>query len=251
MKMLASDFDGTLFFKDQGIKKEDIKKIKEFQAKGHLFGMSTGRDYQGIIKITDEYGIHLDFLVLASGSKLYDNKHQLIMNKPLDKKIITDIFKATQLPQEYMLFGEKQIYLIHPKQYVNSGKEVKDPSEIDEDNYAFLAIHFNEGEEKQAQATTDFINTHFKNQVVAYRNTINVDITRSGCSKGLGVLKMAEYLNISKEDIYVIGDSMNDIPMFDITNQAYSFYNIEEELKPHVNYFINSVAECIDHILNE
>ena len=62
---------------------------------------------------------------------------------------------------------------------------------------------------------------------------------------------MAEYLNIPKEDIYVIGDSMNDIPMFDITNQAYSFYNIEEELKPHVNYFINSVAECIDHILNE
>lgn len=49
MKILASDFDNTLFFRDfrndgEGyIKKTDIEKIEDFQGKGNFFGLCTGR----------------------------------------------------------------------------------------------------------------------------------------------------------------------------------------------------------------
>ena len=50
MKGIASDFDGTLYFGDieGGYKKEDLMRIKEFQDKGHCFGICTGRPLVGI-----------------------------------------------------------------------------------------------------------------------------------------------------------------------------------------------------------
>lgn len=45
MKVLASDFDGTLFFKGK-FKEEDLKQIRAFQAQGHQFGLCTGRRWR-------------------------------------------------------------------------------------------------------------------------------------------------------------------------------------------------------------
>lgn len=42
MKVLASDYDGTLLFNEQ-FKEGDLKKIKEFQKVGNLFGLCSGR----------------------------------------------------------------------------------------------------------------------------------------------------------------------------------------------------------------
>lgn len=38
MKVLASDYDGTLLFNEK-FKEGDLKKIKEFQKVGNLFGL--------------------------------------------------------------------------------------------------------------------------------------------------------------------------------------------------------------------
>lgn len=48
MKILASDFDNTLYFHNS-MKENDLKAIKKFQEKGNLFGICTGREINGII----------------------------------------------------------------------------------------------------------------------------------------------------------------------------------------------------------
>ena len=40
MKVLISDFDGTLYF-ENGIKKQDLEALEEFRSKGNLFGICT------------------------------------------------------------------------------------------------------------------------------------------------------------------------------------------------------------------
>lgn len=249
MKLLASDFDGTLAFKNK-IKESDIKKIQDFQKAGHLFGLATGRNLKGILNITQPYGLHFDFLVLASGSKIIDEKGHVFFNKPLSKEIVQKIYLATQYSQEYMFFNENENCIINPLKVKNINIPViTNINELKENEYSFMAIHFEEGQEEMAQKATDFINEHFGKDVIAYRNTINVDIVHAGCSKGNGVLEIAKHFNLSKEDIYVIGDSLNDITMFDITQHAYSFKHIEETLKSHVNEYVDSVEKCIDDIL--
>ena len=42
MKMLASDYDGTLYF-EFGYRKTDLEAIRQFQKEGNLFGLCSGR----------------------------------------------------------------------------------------------------------------------------------------------------------------------------------------------------------------
>ena len=54
MKLLASDFDGTLLV-DKKINKRDIEGIKALRKKGHKFIISTGRTLltmEGVIEKT-------------------------------------------------------------------------------------------------------------------------------------------------------------------------------------------------------
>ena len=52
------------------------------------------------------------------------------------------------------------------------------------------------------------------------------------------------------KDVYTIGDSWNDVSMFDVTENSFTFDYVEKELKNHANYIVTSVAHCIeDYIL--
>ena len=70
MKLLASDFDNTLWFEDH-MKDEDVKAIHEFQKHGHLFGICSGRSLSGILRPSKPYDIQYDFFILLSFSCFY------------------------------------------------------------------------------------------------------------------------------------------------------------------------------------
>ena len=48
MKVLASDFDLTLYVNDLEIVKKNVEAIRRFMKQGNLFGIVTGRNYSGI-----------------------------------------------------------------------------------------------------------------------------------------------------------------------------------------------------------
>ena len=87
MKVLASDFDGTLFFHDKGFKEEDIEKIKEFQQKGHLFGICSGRSLKGI-QVQIDPRIQLDFYIISSGAQILDKDLNMISQHIIDKNVV-------------------------------------------------------------------------------------------------------------------------------------------------------------------
>ena len=71
MKVLASDFDGTLFFKGK-FKEEDLKQIRAFQAQGHQFGLCTGRPLAGVTGAIRE-SVRCDFMILSSGAQILES----------------------------------------------------------------------------------------------------------------------------------------------------------------------------------
>lgn len=95
MKILASDFDNTLLFHDQEksyYRLEDVQAIKKFQAQGNLFGVCTGRSYNGVINWNSE-GIEYDFYILCSGAKILDKQGNVIFQKFINKSLVSEILK--------------------------------------------------------------------------------------------------------------------------------------------------------------
>ncbi len=77
MKLLASDFDGTLLV-DKKINKRDIEGIKALRKKGHKFIISTGRTLLTMEGVIEKYDLEFDYLVLCNGAVILDKNKKVI-----------------------------------------------------------------------------------------------------------------------------------------------------------------------------
>ena len=71
-------------------------------------------------------------------------------------------------------------------------------------------------------------------------NELFIDINKKGCSKGLGILKLCEYLNIPLSQTISIGDSANDLSMFKQTQVDVAVANSINELKEKADVLTTS-----------
>ena len=101
---------------------------------------------------------------------------------------------------------------------------------------------YNAGSVEKADEMANIIHEKFKGQITAFRNTQYVDIVPFGCSKGLGIDFIRKYLNINT--FAGIGDSMNDLPMLEKVDTAFTFVDAHEKLRQNAS-LVSSVAEAI------
>ena len=83
MKIIASDFDGTIYI-DEGFKENDLKAIGSFKASSGIFGIVTGRSYFSLKSLIDGK-INPDFVIANNGSHILVN----------DKKVMREVYKKT------------------------------------------------------------------------------------------------------------------------------------------------------------
>ena len=91
MKLLASDFDNTLWFNDH-MKDNDVKNIKEFQKHGNLFGVCTGRCLHGIVNPSQPYNLEHDFYILLSGALVLNKDKEVIFEKQIPLSLVKEIY---------------------------------------------------------------------------------------------------------------------------------------------------------------
>ena len=72
-----------------------------------------------------------------------------------------------------------------------------------------------------------------------------INITPKGCTKGNGILKLMEKHHLKIEDVGVVGDSDNDVNMFEVTRFSYCMDHSEEIVKNKASKVVKSVAEAI------
>ena len=75
MKILASDYDGTLRTEEL-VDINDVHAIHEFRAAGNMFGLVTGRSMESIQTEIQKNKIEFDFIVANNGGVIYDRDFQ-------------------------------------------------------------------------------------------------------------------------------------------------------------------------------
>ncbi len=84
----------------------------------------------------------------------------------------------------------------------------------------------------------------------------NIEVTKSGVTKGSALLWLGEYLGIAAEEMITFGDSGNDIDMLRVAGVGVAMGNAEEEAKKTADYVTdtndeNGVAKALEHFLPE
>ncbi len=191
MHIIASDFDETLFVKDHEIFEKNIKAIDNFINKGNIFIVITGRIYTDIKVLLDKYNIHYSYLICQDGAKIfnafdYSIKDYLLPKEKIDKVIeifdkhkmdyyLDDGYNKTTNRNDCIKINSKIVNRDESKEVL---KEIKDNVDV----YAYLSRSF-------------------------------INITDSEASKQVALEYLMYHEDFYKEDIYVIGDDVNDYEM--------------------------------------
>ncbi|WP_297633184.1 Cof-type HAD-IIB family hydrolase [uncultured Clostridium sp.] len=250
-KLLASDLDGTLVLNNE-ITEKNEQAVKRLNENSEIFVVSTGRPLNGVEFIESKFDIKVDYYVLLNGALILNKNRKVIKHEKINKEVVNTILQNYIL--ENMLVSVETGYITYllteeaELPYPNLIK-VKGLEEIKED-ISLISIYCRDYSIEKIESIKEEINKKY-DTVVAYRNSQYIDVVPKGCSKGNAVKYIARKKEIDSKNIFTIGDSWNDLTMFNITKNSFTFHEVEENLKKNTSYIVDSVAECIDdYILN-
>ncbi|MEG2984048.1 MAG: Cof-type HAD-IIB family hydrolase [Peptostreptococcaceae bacterium] len=261
-KLLASDVDGTLYV-NQVIHEKSIEYIKKFREEGNAFLLCTGRNLGGVKHLFKEYDIEVDGFILCNGSIVLDKDFNIIHNQNIDDDIIKALFEEAKDNTVYNFYfadGEN-LYIIdgyntHP---VISSADMSEKMNVikikEEDFYKnkycanLVGIDIKDECINKANDKKTDIENKFSDKVSVYRNLSFIDIVPKNTSKGSGISRVLENYGVKEENVFVIGDSWNDLSMFEKYNNSYTFTYSEEGLKPHANNIVDAFYDCLEEVM--
>ena len=270
IKLIASDLDGTLLDEPNRISKINLDAIEYANQKGAKFCFSTGRDLQSVKDITCLLK-HKPVLLLGNGSEVYDEDENLVFQNFFNNKYLeevceimnkhdvphmiftTDGFYTTTNPVEVRRrFIERigkiknqemaHIFATNMDKPCNNLVQIEDIQEFAKTKKVLKV----EGFHYNSKPVEDVKKVLEKFTELSHLSTgkNNVEVTNLTATKGLALKRDCEYANIQEDEVMVVGDSHNDLSMFEFFKYSFAPENSIQEIK---NFAYKVVKSCDEH----
>lgn len=263
IKVVMVDLDGTLLTPEKKITERTILAIKEFQQKGGLFVVNTGRGYATASKIVKEAGISCDYICM-SGAGIYKDTGECIKSDCMTReeiRIVRELEKRYGLGVNYLTsegsFSEcsrewaEEYYLQEAKlgaeeagqilnkenalnRYQGILNYVKYNSDIemliDSKITIFkMVVMGTEAEQFQAARKELAECSRFK---VALTSQNSMELNSTRVDKGMAAMDYIKDKGYQMEEVMAIGDSDNDYAMLVLPfGKTVAMENAETEIK--------------------
>lgn len=239
MKILACDFDGTLY-QNKRISDHDISNIQRWQKQGNLFVFATGRDINSINYKLEGTAFSADYIIGNNGATIGNDSITYLMNDDVLRLLkVTDLlqFEAVNLSYLDTNSGGKHVEIVKAERLnfttIEALLKTANVSQI-----SFKSISTTHAEEFVYSTQTDYPH------MVFFQNVEMIDIVASGTDKSKAVRALADELKVNHEDIYAIGDGLNDYKMLQRFTSA-TFPWVASDLSAVSDYQVESVGEWI------
>ena len=228
MKILASDFDETIFFLDDEEKnKRNIEAIQKFISQGNIFCIITGRNYSDLKYYLTKYNIPYTYLICEDGAKIFNNVDYCI---------------------ETVLLNPNDIKNIIPVLEENKSDYYLDDGYNKTNNYNdCVKIVINSKDETEKNRIVDLLKD--KGYYHIYASRFHVNIINKSVNKEKALKKLFNIENLDYNLLHVIGDNENDYEMIKSFPSAVmkKHHKKLDELKKEE---VSSLEEYIYQIIN-
>jgi len=266
-RLYVTDLDGTLLDKSSHISKDSADIINMLIKEGILFTYATARSNNSSVLVTQGLDINLP-IIIFNGAFIYDPigssfLHKVTFTDRQIKNLLSFTKKYSYTPLIYTFINGEQKVLWNCNGSLSEGfyyylsKRKNDtrmmPVNSVEESFCgeIFYITFIENHNDLLPLYDDIkgdkdYNTVFQQEL--YREEYWCEIMPQSATKANAVKRLKEILGC--EQLIVFGDSLNDVPMFEIADKAYAVKNANDRLKELATEIIgynyeNSVAKKI------
>lgn len=258
MKILASDYDGTL--NHGGIDKEKCSAIENWQKNGNWFGIVSGRSLEGLktlisgkenpknfVKAGKTQAYKCDFLIANNGAVVCDGNANILTQTKCESDIIVPLIKALfelNCPLACICGS------IFDDIYVKPDKEhCEDETEFTLENIPAVPF-FNQistmlDTDEEASDVIKVIKAKFSDRLNPLQNGRCIDIVPKGVDKAQGIYALINTIGAKREDVITVGDNINDADMIR-EFYSYAMENGVDEIKRLAGKTITSVTALIE-----
>ena len=259
MKLLVSDLDGTLF--DEGVldherrcSERNAKAVRGWVKSGNRFAVATARSLKAKAILEQQLGIAIDFiggngveLSFTDGTTCYQGTPIRYFYEICDwlNENQVDATAVTKLDDKWLISAENKYPAMVPDRYRYFIAEGTVASRIENDAicpYVGVFVHQDARDELKGKLIEKFGE---KLEIVC-ADSDDIDLMVKGISKAYGIKKLVEKLGISLEDVIVVGDSENDVCMFELVEKSYCMSHSEASIQKKAAFLADSVAQVIE-----
>ncbi|MCI9381889.1 MAG: HAD family hydrolase [Dorea sp.] len=254
--LYVSDLDGTLLNKQDRINPESIRIINDLVSKGMLFTYATARSFSSASVVTRGLSTDIPVIVYNGAFILHPATGEILSREGFQKEEMKEIievmdrFDISPLVYSFVEDVEKVSWIVSREnegiqRYLNLRKgdrRLRPVSSREElyqgDMFYFTCI----GEKDALQPVYDILarDGRFRCtiQQELYRPEYWCEIMPARATKAEAIRKLKEIRRCDR--VISFGDAINDIPMFEISDECYAVENAVDELKKIADKVIES-----------
>ena len=249
-KLAAIDVDGTLLNSHGKISTDIPPLLQEVQARGIGVTLASGRPKLTLMPLLAELGLALPY-ISSGGSYIIDPaKGTIIDHQTLERDVVTVMVELARA-------AKMSIMAMEPERLYFEG----DPAILElETRASKIDMTRIDGRQAEIIGVDDILQVRTKPSKLTicgdpailadvegqirerklpvystYSAPTYLEMTPAGVNKGTALKQLAAYLHIPMEGILVIGDSLNDISMFELAGMAVAMGNASEQVKAAAN----------------
>lgn len=237
IKFIATDLDGTLLNNNKELPHDFGKVIDELDKRGIQFAISSGRQYDTILRQFKEYVDRIT--IIAENGAIVFRNGQLVHYDTLPSDDAAEIVKALKgahgihpiacgvngafgEPVRKEFYNEISVYYIKYKTVSDLAETVKSEELLK------FAIFDSVNAEQHCYALLEkFHDTH--NVLISGEHW--VDVMSKGITKGSAIEKLQQLYGYKPEECMAFGDFMNDADMMRVCFHSYAMENAHPDLK--------------------
>lgn len=257
--LYVTDLDGTLLNKQDSISPFSIRTINELVEKGMIFTYATARSLVSASKVTK--GLSTKIPIIAyNGAFIFRPDTGEILSKEdfndEERRLAREVLTEHNIsPMVYSFInGIEKVSWIPAlendgkKRYIYNRTEDKRFRAVTDDDALYEGEVFYYtciGEKEELQPVYDFFSKDKRYrctlQQELYRPEYWCEIMPAKATKARAIGKMKEMWGCEK--VVSFGDAVNDIPMFEISDECYAVANAVDELKAVATGIVDSNEE--------
>lgn len=245
---LFFDIDGTLLDnKTWSIPESAIEALKRAKENGHYLFLNTGRTFSALAEVRKQFefdgyqcgcGCHLvyrDEVLLEHHVEKERGKEIIRKMKECNVYGAVEALETIYFPTEVttipMLEWEKEYYVTH-----GMGELV----DFDTAEFIYDKLYLFTDEKSDMKTFSEFVE---EDMMVIDRGDGNYEVAQKAFTKGTACDFMMKMLGLELDQIYVFGDSMNDLEMFRFANHTIAMGEHAEGLEPYTEFITKNVED--------
>ena len=240
MKVLASDLDGTMFYPKSRflmIPKKNREFLHRIYENGDRLLVVSSRSLPFKPQLEKRLQVDFDFIgadgcvIEANGKIVHEDFLDPAIALPMIDEIEADYAPGMMIattPEHPMVCTREKVSLVttigyflymsvqgvYREKFIRNDELFRSLIEQGKCYKIMILVGVSKKSQIKAEGITKELVAKYPQFHFAWLNEF-IEITPKGCTKATGVAKYLDSVGLSEDNVYVIGDSGNDVPMFE------------------------------------